>query len=554
MQTTNRTRSQGLDRTQILAHLQSALKLKAQTGNAPKPEAKSDKAGSLQGLNILLAGPWGSGKTTIIRALLDNYSDEIRTLKEVVDRGPPLLKRFILGPWPIRHQCKPRLSEAELKQFYLIEFSSWSTSGDADPRVAFLKLLALHVERLEFCTKPLWKTRGLANSTNREAQDILDCLTQLFNNNKTYANAAAMALAAANPVGGAFALLFTQFTAMLLQKRNLAKAQEKEKFDERERLRDAMKKLLKKIAELAHCQQCLLVVEDLDRVRPEHAVAFLETLYHLFLPWPNDIEEEEINHPLCSIWAVNMTMLEEYLYEHYRRQPSFDPTAYLSKVFTTRINVPPLFVHEEISSQYTDASSSDEHGKSALALWESTFEELGEQLREDNKKVLAAEVLKKIALRLSQNMNFAFMGNLRLHKAIRDKCRAFYRLDHSKCPHGCESPDLRTLENASTQQQLVRYAQLLALVEVFPGFRESIVLPTGMLPEFLNRLNSRRQAVQLETTTNPLYRHIDDPSLTTILCVLKVLVYDQDADCYRPDYEQWNMLRIDLMLMLDHGF
>ena len=101
---------------------------------------------------------------------------------------------------------------------------------------------------------------------------------------------------------------------------------------------------------------------------------------------------------------------------------------------------------------------------------------------------------------------------------------------------------------------MLRDARLLALVEVFPGFRETVALPTGMWPEFVNRLNIRKRQVQLEATTNPVYRHIDDPSLATILLDLKVLHYDQEADLYRLNHDECRRLRLDLMQMLDHGF
>ncbi|NBO67113.1 MAG: hypothetical protein EBU88_20095, partial [Acidobacteria bacterium] len=342
------------------------------------------------------------------------------------------------------------------------------------------------------------------------------------------------------PLAGSFVLMLTKLTFLLHEQSKHAKAQAKEQLPEAQKLRATMKKLIKAITQLAHCDQCLLVVEDLDRVRPDYAVALLEALYHLFLPWPHD-NQADADLPLSSIWAVNMNMLEEYLYEHYRHQPSFDPTAYLTKIFHTRVNVPPLFLRDGPD----DASPT--------CLWRET---LG---RVQKKQGLGAELFdntkpERLADQFSRELNYAFMGNLRLHEAIRNKCLAYWSHDHSDCPPSRECRSNRILWDRVAQPQRFHEARLLTLVEAFPGFRETVVLPTGMWPEFVNRLNSRRQQVQLETTANPIYRHIDDPSLITLLLDLKVLVYDQHADRYRPNHEQCVCLRQDLMQLLDHGF
>jgi hypothetical protein len=488
-----------LDQSAIVERLEQSLTRAADPDN--------------RGHNILLAGPWGSGKTTIITKLKYKY--------------PEL---FAEG------------KQREEKNFYLIEFSAWSASFHNDPRVAFLQLLALHVDRL----KPRWRFQLPSKS-----KAVVDCFQKLLESNKELIRGGATTLAAANPAGGAFALLFTHLVFLLNKERIDQNHQDEAARPEAERQRKAMKVALTSIRQMSNCRQCLLIVEDLDRVRPEYAINFLETLYHLFLAQPTEKAKiQGSDWPLSSIWAVNIAMLEEFLYGHYKQQPSFDSTAYLTKIFDVRVNVPPLFqrnLDDTKNSWYLwnatlqQLASCDQQSQLPSALDESAQRQLSEQLL-------------PLAQRLSLDLNYVVMGNLRLHEAVRSKCKSYWQ--HRFRSPQPPDPDVGSSSHFGQDQhpRLAREARLLALVEAFPGFRESIALNIAMWPEFINRLNSRRLAPNLDAIAHPHYRHIDDQSLITMLSDLEVIVYDSNSARYRRNETGELLLRKDLMSMLDLGF
>ncbi len=211
-----------LPRTEILNRLMDILKAPA------------------GGQNILLAGPWGSGKTTLLGKLKKNLNQET---------------------------------------FYPIEFSPWEQLADEDPREGFLKLLGAEILRLEADKENTKRINGLKGD---------------------FADAWAAGIAFAKDMekeitdavkdlpGGSFALVLAKLTRCLLNQHAVSKqtaATAVQSVTPRTKdLRTRFGTLLRAITQVAGRERCLLLVEDLDRTRPEYAIGILDGLYHLFMP------------------------------------------------------------------------------------------------------------------------------------------------------------------------------------------------------------------------------------------------------------------------------
>ncbi len=100
----------------------------------------------------------------------------------------------------------------------------------------------------------------------------------------------------------------------------------------------------------------------------------------------------------------------------------------------------------------------------------------------------------------------------------------------------------------------MRDARLLTLIQAYPGFRESIALYSGMWPEFVNRVNERREHIMFDRVANPAYRHIDDPNLLTLLLDLGVLAYREETGRYCLVSEWEQRTTDELGLLLNAGF
>lgn len=396
--------------------------------------------------NILLAGPWGSGKTTLLAALHKDF--------------------------------------AQNDSFHVLRFSPWDQLADGDARTGFLRLLRDELKSAEQFD-PGFKER-LGN--------LLGVLDEVLNLDAVKGMVRFFLPVVGNAVAdGSRGMI--KLTRALLKNKGLDPGDEAEATPKT--LRDKTRSLLEGIAKANKKRKVLLLVDDLDRARPEAAVAILDSLYHLLMPHDGDGD-----WPLVSVWAVNTVVLEEFLYREYRELPSFDPNAYLEKIFRQRVNVPPL-LHAT-------------HNSESQQLWGADIASANLASMPDHRELARA---------LAEEVNYAILGNLRLHSRVRRDC---LRLWSEEC-HAEHRAQKNTL---SVQQELVREARLILIADAFPAFRAQIAPYNGMWPQFINRLNKRLNDHPTDMVSNPLYRHVDSPDLATILEDLKVLRYDQDRKCY----------------------
>lgn len=423
--------------------------------------------------NILLAGPWGSGKTQILEQLREEFQ-----------------------------KCSGKDAP------HVIWFSPWDTVADGDPRVAFVRVLRDELKQIS--------SRKITDSGLRKRVTRLLHAFSAIVDSPSFQGGLAISLpimGVVTPLAGGLAKL----TAALLENAEASTDDE----SAIERMRIGVWQLLCDIARGNNKERILLLVDDLDRARPNEAVAVLDTLYHLFMPQNG---EQEADWPLTSVWAVNTSVLEEFLYREYRELPSFDPNAYLEKLFRQRINVPPLFHF-----------GNREDGP--VTLWEA---DLGPHCAHFSRlKTLVPE----LARALANEVNYAILGNLRLHARVRRDCIRFW----------CQDQEASAKQQDITLASLVREARLIVLVDAFPYFREQIAPFNGMWPHFLNQLNQRLTDRPMEWIANPLYRHVDSPDLATLLCDLGVLRYDYERKGYELNQEGRLRLQNDLNTLWERG-
>lgn len=401
---------------------------------------------SFRAQNILLAGPWGAGKTTLLDTLARN----------------------------------PDIS----RDYYVIRFSPWEMISNEDPLVGFLSHLEL-----------LFKNSKLSKGAFGE--DMVDNIGRIV---------LPKLIVALKECACGRVLLSTADVCVAIPD-CVADPGKLAQLSPLNKLRREFAKFLDGLAKANGRERCLLLIDDLDRTRPEHAVNILDALYHLFMSHPDEEGCDDIR--LSAVWAVNITMLEEFLYDHYRNQPSFDATAYLTKLFHKRINVPPLYHSKPMSGEGDNIERLSESEE----LWKNQFEELG--IGEE--RIWASVFAKEgVARALAEGLNFSVFGNLRLHKCIREQCCEYWKWKSSR----------NLLSSGIGIAQLVRDAQLIALVQAYPGFREFIAIYDGMWPEFQNRVNDRIDHPAFTPIVTPCYRHIDDPNLLSLLTVLGALRYD----------------------------
>lgn len=425
--------------------------------------------------NILLAGPWGSGKTALLRDLEMHVKQSVDCAK-----------------------------------VHPIWFSPAEAVVEGDVRNAFLHLLRNELKRLaQGCS-------GVDGNFVKQAKRWIEILNKALNSKL------AGRLAKFVPLGEALLAPSGEFFAFLSAIVETLPDEDQRKDGRIGALRNQIGDLLTGIARAHGKERILLLVDDLDRTRPDQAAIALDSLHQLFLPQENDRND---GWPLSSVWAINTTVLEEVLYREYRELPSFDSNAYLEKIFARRVNVPPLF--------QINASGDAER------LWRADLEPYCSQFAQY--RMLVPD----LSRRLGDEVNYAILGNLRLHARVRRDCIRLWgeRLDLPE----------KSGDSAMTVDRLIREARLIAVTDAFPHFREKVGPYNGMWSDFLNQVNNRVKIGSSHRVGNPLQRHVESPDLATLLEDLGVLQFDPAKGCYQIDEEGRTRFQRDLNKLWKRG-
>lgn len=452
--------------------------------------------------NILLAGPWGSGKTTLLRDL------ENELARNAAETGQT------------KGDNSGRCLNLE-QAFHVIWFSPWSTFADGDPLRAFIRVLHLEIEKSKLQVGPCSQAKHKA--TLRRVRRLGGLLKDLLKSSPfqdaatRYVPGLTMFIPALNGTVKLAEILMTNARDVGDEK---AAPVPESPIDQ---MRAGAKKMFEDIAALNECERILLLVDDLDRARPEEALRTLDSLYHLFLPHSDDQPQKGSEWPVISVWAINTAVLQELLFREYRDLPSFDPIAYLEKIFTVRFNIPPLMSGLPVSSSINDMKGVE----GAFKLWSHSLRKLQKEVQES---------IEELASRLAEEVNYSILSNLRLHGRIRRDCGRRWE----------------KFKNEWYKRDYIRDARLIVLIDVFPSFRERIAPFNGMWPVFVNRLNQRERAPS--SLHDAQLWHLESPDLITLLTDLCVLEYDEKAGCYNYSAEHRKRLQDDLIELWKDGF
>jgi uncharacterized protein YbaA (DUF1428 family) len=431
---------------------------------------------NIVGKNILLSGVWGSGKTSILRKLTEQ--ERLKEKKHIV----------------VLKGCR----------FYVIKLSLWEAlATEATPITAFFKLLhnVLYTEfegsRLPLKNNP-HVTRAI-KALEKSIDVFSNSLIKYGSKNVFDAtSASSIAVGVLLKVMRQYSILGQSYKDDLLTQTEIA--------------RKFFHELIILLKEAADAVQILLIIDDLDRCKPDQALELLDTLYQLFLPREDLLQADEEEWPLSSIWALNTPVLEEFLHSQYRDLPSFKPSDYLEKMFQVRVSIPPL--------------AQPEH---ALAL----VDNINKQEARDNLLNILG----------SNKLDYVCLGNLRLHKHILQDYLSYSTQYLNK----------EQTDNKSSHRDGLYIARCLVLVRAFSGFREQIVLQRAMWPEFVNRLN-HPQRMTTNFRHNPIFRYIDNPDLLTLLLDLEVLGYDNEKACYFSLSDGQKKLERQLITLMRLGY
>lgn len=265
--------------------------------------------------------------------------------------------------------------------------------------------------------------------------------------------------------------------------------------------RTSMRALLMDLCKAYGKKNVVLMVDDMDRTRPDVAFQVLHDLYHLILPHEDD---EPSNWPLKSVWAVNVPVLEDYLRHVFQDMPTFDPNAYLMKVFGRRFNLPPILQSD------------------GPTLWSADFSAYSAALG---------------------RISYSVLGNRRLHARVRmDLKRAV------------DAGVQNRVKGATMETKTVRLARLVILCVAFPVFRDRIAPYDSMWPVFVNALNQRWRSSMLDTIRNPNLIDTDSTSLGTLLVDLGALTFTADSDWpYGIIGDEIQTLQNELTELWKHG-
>ncbi|MBF0142268.1 MAG: hypothetical protein HQL59_02260 [Magnetococcales bacterium] len=396
--------------------------------------------------NILLSGPWGSGKTTILRGLRD-----------------------------------------ELKEKYtVLSFSPWESLAAEPPAPAFMRYLAAKINEIDAITVE-----------NVERNEKLKDTAILFGKkiwlSKPVAKLRELGVEAVSGLPDSSGLGFAKvfIDGDFLEKFSviwLGKSPGSPEISGVLAARACFSKLLAEMKRRTGGKSLLLLMDDMDRTRPEEAVVLLDGFYHLFLPRQDMLDMDGEPWPLSCVWAINIPVMEEFLHSQYGNLPSFRSDAYLERIFDLRVNIPPLVGVEDAESLWKSVLG----GRGASVRW-------GNLTLNGDALVLPGGSAVGIG-ELSRGLEYAVLGNLRLYRHVIETILDFWSGGHSL--GGITDP--------------LYIARVVALVRVYPGFRDLIGIYDLQFGVFINNLKDRSRPVY-SLGNHPLYRYLEDHSLLAML-------------------------------------
>ncbi|MDR1423411.1 MAG: hypothetical protein LBI92_02225 [Azoarcus sp.] len=302
--------------------------------------------------------------------------------------------------------------------------------------------------------------------------------------------------------------------------------------------RKIIKDLLSDIRNITGAKHLLLLVDDFDRMLPDKAVKIFDELQCLFMPYSRFDPRHEETWPLTSIWAVNTSILEEYLYSQHGNMPSFDPNAYLEKIFDCRIRVPIIGI-----------------GSTAVTanLWEESLSPVWYTIIND----ADVKSAKDVASELSKGVRYKALDNFRTFNRIRDefiRCirNGLIRQMGELWKNRNNNGDVITTDEKVTRVGLVRIVRLIVVANVFRSFHENIALYEGNWEIYINLINQSLGNPQ-HPTSHPWCRFAGDPDLITLLGEKQLGAIKFDKDKYVCDDTGRTNLQHDLVKYQENG-
>ncbi|MBF0400619.1 MAG: AAA family ATPase [Magnetococcales bacterium] len=335
----------------------------------------------------------------------------------------------------------------------------------------------------------------------------------------------------------------------------------------------------------------LVVVDDLDRCRPEQAIAILDGLFRYFLFLDQGVDERlhqtvaklaqgdepiqreqkelkgKATHlssrenspliPMCSLWLLDGAVMEQMFRKEYKDIPDYSIDTYLLQAFQTRVNMPLLTsTDQEASLLWQKALAPHEvdptcatpppkeERKSDPALPTRQPCPTKRACPEDTEPLPLPTWATRSDLQcaLSRCLNYNMLKNIRLYERLIDHCRTYWICYRSK-------------EDNPPQAELIYEARALLLGLAFFEFRNQVVLHTAWWPPFINALNNPAYTA-MATAGHHVFRFASDHNLLTLLTDLGAIRYQIETHphCWESIPAGQERLRSISINLLRYGF